>query len=114
MKIISAVLILVTAFLSFKHGWDVLKNNSPDGDPALFSWGLNKSLQFIISLVTLLTAVMILFPQTFFLGNILSAAVFIVLISFQLNSGNVKAALIEIPFLLIPLVLIYLGHPLRK
>jgi hypothetical protein len=29
-----------------------------------------------------------------------------------LNAGEVKPALIEIPFLLIPLVLIYLKHPL--
>jgi hypothetical protein len=30
------------------------------------------------------------------------------------GAGNHEMALMEIPFLLIPLVLIYLGHPFRK
>ncbi|PBQ31008.1 hypothetical protein CNR22_04225 [Sphingobacteriaceae bacterium] len=114
MKIISAILILVTAALSFKHGWEGLRNNSPGGDPILVSWGLNKTLQLLLSLLTLVTALLILFPQSFFTGNVLSALMFILLICFQLSTGNVKAALIETPFLLFPLVLIYLGHPLKK
>lgn len=114
MKIISAILILVSAILSFKHGWEGLRNNAPDGDPTLISWGLTKTMQVLLNIVTLIVAVLILFPQTFFIGNVLSAVMFIVLICFQISTGNLKAAAIEVPFLLIPLVLIYLGHPLRK
>jgi len=113
MKIISAVLILVTAILSFKHGWDGLRNSSPQGDPTLVSWGLNKSMQLVLSVTTLVSALLILFPQTFFLGNLVSAILFIFLICFQISTGNLKAALIEVPFLMFPLVLIYLGHPFK-
>jgi hypothetical protein len=114
MKIISGLLIIFVAFMSFKHGLSALKNPAPQGDEILLSWGINKPLQTILSVITLLTAVMTLFPQTFFAGNIISAMLFILLMGFQLESGNIKAALIEIPFLLVPFVLIYLGHPLKK
>jgi hypothetical protein len=114
MKIISGILIVFVAIMSFKHGLDGLRNTSPNGNETLLSWGINKPLQIIISIITILTALMILFPQTFFIGNIVAAMVFIALMGFQLNTGNIKAALTEIPFLLITLTLIYLGHPLRK
>jgi len=34
--------------------------------------------------------------------------------AFALRSGNYKMALMEIPFFTLPLLLIYLGHPLKK
>ena len=114
MKIISSVLIVVVAVLSFKHGWDSLKNTSPQGDAAMFSWGISKPVQVTLSVINILVALMILFPQTFFAGNMISAMVFVLLIGFQLKSGNIRAALIEIPFLLMPCIMIFLGHPLKN
>jgi hypothetical protein len=114
MKIISGILIVFVAFMSLKHGLDGLRNTSPNGNETLLSWGINKPLQTIISVLTILSALMILFPQTFFIGNIMAAMLFILLIGFQLSVGNIKAALTEIPFLLITMTMIYLGHPLRK
>jgi hypothetical protein len=114
MKIISGILIIFVAFMSFKHGWDGLRNSSPNGNETLLSWGIRKPLQTIISVITILSALMILFPQTFFVGNIIAATLFILLMCFQLNTGNIKAVLMEIPFLLITLTMIYLGHPLKK
>jgi len=35
------------------------------------------------------------------------------MMTLALKAGNYKFALIEIPFLLIPLMLIYLRHPLK-
>jgi predicted lysophospholipase L1 biosynthesis ABC-type transport system permease subunit len=113
-KIISGILIVFVAIMSFKHGLKILKNNVPQGDLQMKSWGINKQMQTIISIATILMAIMILFPQSFLIGNILGAIIFIVLMCFQLNTGNVKAALIEIPFLLITFLIIYLGHPLKK
>jgi hypothetical protein len=114
MKIISGILIIFVAFMSFKHGLDGLKNTSSSGNETLLSWGIIKPIQTIISVITILSALMILFPQTFFVGNIIAAMLFILLMGFQLNTGNFKAALMEIPFLLITLTMIYLGHPLKK
>lgn len=114
MKIISGILIVFVAIMSFKHGLDGLRNTSPNGNETLLSWGITKPLQTVISVMAIVTALMILFPQTFFAGNIIAAVVFIALMGFQLSKENIKAALTEIPFLLITLTLIYLGHPLKK
>lgn len=114
MKIISGILIAIVAVLSFKHGLDGLRNNAPNGDANMFAWGISKPVQTILSCTNILIALMILFPQTFFAGNIISAMLFILLMGFQLQSVNIKAALIEIPFLFLSLVLIYLGHPFKK
>jgi hypothetical protein len=113
-KIISGILILFVAIMSFKHGISGLKSNAAQGDLQMLSWGMNKQIQIIISIATILMAIMILFPPTFLAGNILGAIIFIVLMCFQLNAGNIKAALTEIPFLLITLLMIYLGHPFKK
>ncbi len=114
MKIISGILIVFVAIMSFKHGLEGLRNTSSNGNETLLSWGINKPLQTIISILTILSALMILFPQTFFSGNILAGMLFILMMGFQLSTGNIKAALTEIPFLLITLTIIYLGHPLKK
>lgn len=114
MKIISGILIAMVAVLSFKHSLDGLRNNAPNGDAHMFAWGISKPFQTALNISNILLALMILFPQTFFAGNVISAMVFILLMGFQLQSGNIKAALIEIPFLLLPLVLIYLGYPFKK
>ena len=68
----------------------------------------------VISAVSLLVAALTLLPQTFFIANVLNAFSILLIMAFAMKSGNIKMALIEIPFLLIPLVLIFLGHPLRK
>lgn len=47
------------------------------------------------------------------LGNLLSAAT-VLLMGLVLNVGNLRFAAIEIPFLLLPLALIWLKHPLAK
>jgi hypothetical protein len=113
-KIISGILIVFVAIMSFKHGLSSLKSNSTQGDLQMLSWGISKQMQTIISIATIVMAIMILFPQTFLVGNILGAIIFIVLMCFQLNAGNIKAAVTEIPFLLITLLMIYLGHPFKK
>jgi hypothetical protein len=113
-KIISGVLIVFVAIMSFKHGFSGLKSNATQGDLQMLGWGINKQMQTVIGIATIVMAIMILFPQTFLAGNILGAIIFIVLMCFQLNVGNVKAVLTEIPFLLVTLLIIYLGHPFKN
>ena len=52
--------------------------------------------------------------KSFFIANLVNAVTILLIMAFSLRAGNFKTALIEIPFLLMPLVLIYLGHPLKK
>ena len=113
MKIISGILILITAFLSVKHGWDGLsmKSNTNEMVNAL---GISKPVILTISVLSLAIGLLVLFPQTFFIGNVLNAILIVLIMALSLKTGNVKTALIEIPFLLMPFVLIYLWHPLKK
>jgi hypothetical protein len=113
MKIISGILILITAFLSFKHGWSGL-TMKPDAANMLTELGIGRNVGLLISALSLAIGIMVLFPQTFFVGNLLNALIIVVIMALALNTGNIKTALIEIPFLLIPLILIWLGHPFKK
>jgi hypothetical protein len=115
MKIISGILILITVFFSVKHGWAGLSNNlNPEASKMLTSLGIGKAALLFISILTLSVGLLILFPQTYFIANLINAALILLILAFQLKANNLKAALIEIPFLLMPLVMIYLGHPFKK
>jgi hypothetical protein len=114
MKIVSGVLILITAFLNFKHGWEGLTMNVKPGDANLMTeLGLGKTTIRIIGILSLAVGFMVLIPQTFFIGNLVSAAIILFIMALALRVGNIKIALMEIPFLFIPLLLIWLGHPLK-
>ena len=108
-------MILVTVYLNFKHGWAGIANNlKPEEAKMMADLGVNKTMLTIVSVLSLAVCVLTLFPQTFFSGNIINAFTILLIMAFALRSGNYKIALMEIPFLLIPLVLIYLGHPFKK
>ncbi len=114
MRIISGILILITTYLSVKHGWAGLTSTvKPEEANMLAGLGINKSARFVISLLSLAVGVLVLFPQTFFVGNLLNAMAILLIMGFALSSGNLKIALIEVPFLLMPLVLLWLGHPFK-
>jgi len=115
MKIISGILILITAFLSFKHGWEGLTVEvKPGSNDIMTSLGINKTGILVISLLSIAAGIMVLFPQTFFIGNLINAAMILLIMAMSLKSGDLKIALIEIPFLLMPLVMIWLGHPFKR
>lgn len=115
MKIVSGILILITVYLNIKHGWSGLMNKmSPEEAKMFADLGLETAMIKVISVLSLATAVMILFPQTFFIGNLVNAGVILLIMALALKTGNIRTALMEIPFLLMPLVMIYLGHPFKK
>jgi len=114
-KAISGLLILVTVYLNFKHGWAGITNNlKPEEAKMMTDLGLNKTMVTVISVLSLSVCVLTLLPQTFFIGNIINAFSILLIMAFALRSGNYKIILIEVPFFLLPLLLIYLGHPLKK
>jgi hypothetical protein len=88
--------------------------NKPEAVKMLTELGIGEVGGKVMSVLTLASGLMILFPQTFFAGNLLNAGVILVIMALALKTGNVKIALIEIPFLLMPLVMIWLGHPFKK
>ena len=64
--------------------------------------------------ITLLSALLLLLPQTVFLGCLFQIACFIWVAALQLQTGNVKGAVVEMPFIAIVSVIAYLGHPFAR
>jgi hypothetical protein len=115
MKILSALLILITSVLSLKHGWDGLHlESNPDAARMAAELGFGKTSITIMSIVGMAAGIAILFPQTFYAATFINAGTIFLIMILSLRVGNFKTALIEIPFLAIPLLLIYWGHPLKK
>ena len=76
-------------------------------------WGFDRIGLGIIGAVTMLAAILILFPRTFLWGNFLMAAGILLIVCFHLQDQNWKGVGIELPFLLLNLVIIYLRHPMK-
>jgi hypothetical protein len=115
MKIISSVLILITAILSIKHGWDGFHiDASPEQAKMAAELGISRSVILVMSVVGIAVGITVLFPQTYYVACMVNAVTIVLIMGLSLKSGNYKTALIEIPFLLIPLLIIYLGHPFKK
>jgi phage shock protein PspC (stress-responsive transcriptional regulator) len=115
MKIISGILIALTIYLNARHSWSGLTNSMKPAEAKMLSGlGISQMFNIPIGLVSLAVCVLVLFPKTFFIGNLLHATIILLIMALALQTNNLKIVLIEIPFLLLPLLLIWLGHPLKK
>lgn len=114
-SIISLALLLVSVFLAFKHGWDTLNyKKHPESLKMMNELGITESMIPIFAGVTLLIGVLLLIPKTFFLGNVFNAISIVIIMALAMKAGNLKMVLMEIPFLIMPLVLIWLKYPFIK
>lgn len=113
MKIVSIVLLLVSAFLSLKHGWDAFQPPTPQQAKMMADLGITKSFVPVVGALSIAVGLLLLFPQTFFVANVLNAVIILLIMAFSLRADNVKTALIEIPFLCLPLLLIWLKYPFK-
>lgn len=113
LKIINSLLILAAVFMGIKQGTAMLTGKSEM--TAMFGkWGFDKTGLMINGAVTIIAAILILFPKTFVWGNFLMAAGILLIICFHLNDRDFKGVMIEIPFLVLNLVIVYLQHPLKQ
>ncbi|QIH35483.1 DoxX family protein [Sphingobacterium sp. DR205] len=113
LRLINSILILIAVFMGIKQGYAMLM-----GKPAMMDmfskWGFNKTALAVNGAVTMIAALMILFPKTFVWGNFLMAAGILLIICLHLLDKDLKGVLIELPFLLLNLVIIYLQYPLKN
>lgn len=112
-KIINGVLILFAVFMGLKQGW-AMASGKPEMIELFSKWPVSKSGIMILGIVTLVSALLILFPKTFVWGNFLMAATILLITCFHLFQKDLKGAAIEVPFLVLNLLIIYLQHPLKK
>ncbi|MGJ1409870.1 DoxX family protein [Sphingobacterium thalpophilum] len=112
LKIINSILILAAVFMGLKQGYAMVSGKTEM--MAMFGkWGFTKTGLMVNGLITILAALLILFPKTFMWGNFLMAAGILLIICFHLLDKDIKGVAIEIPFLLLNLIIIYLQHPLK-
>ena len=112
-KIINSLLILFIVSMGLKQGYAMLS-----GKAAMLSlfakWNFGKTAVAIYGAVTILSACLILFPKIFVWGNFMMATTILLLICLHLQDKNLKEAAIEIPFLLLNLLAIYLQYPFTR
>ena len=113
LKIINAILILVAVVMGFKQGWAMF-SGKPEMLEMFSKWNFSKQAVMINGAVTIIAAILILFPKTFVWGNFLMAAGILMILCLHLLDKDLKGAAIELPFLLLNLVIIYLQHPLKS
>lgn len=68
----------------------------------------------MLGLVTVLSAVLIMFPKTFVWGNFLMAAMILLIVCFQLLDKDLRGVGVELPFLLLNLLIVYFQHPFKN
>ncbi|MBC9913829.1 DoxX family protein [Chitinophaga varians] len=113
LKIINIVLILFAVCMGLKQGYAMF-SGKPEMLEMFGKWGIGKTGVMINGIITMVAAVLILFPRTFVWGNFLMALGILLIICFHLMDKDLKGVLIELPFLLLNLVIIYLQYPLKK
>lgn len=113
LKVINSALILFAVFMGLKHGWNMM-TAKPEMLAMFGKWNFSKNAVVLNGIVTFCSAILILFPRTFLVGNFLMAAGILLIICLQLLNKDLRGVAIEIPFLLLNLVIIYLQHPLKK
>lgn len=114
-NIISLILLLVSVGLSFSHGWGSLNyKQNPASLKMMTDLGLNETVMPILGVSSIIVGILLLIPKTFFIGNLINAITILLIMAFALRAGNYKIALMEIPFLAIPLILIWLKYPFKN
>lgn len=114
-KLLGGCLILLSLVIGFGHGIGTLRHKASAAELTMMAQlGITETIRQAIAITSILLALLIVFPGTFFAGNLLRALMIVSTMALSLKAGNYKFALIEIPFLLLPFVLIYLDHPLKR
>jgi len=113
-NIASALLLFISVSLSFKHAWDTIHyKNNPESVKMMESLGINETFIPYLAAVALAVGALLLIPNTFFLGNMLNAILIVMIMGLALRAENYRIALIEIPFLAMPLMMIWLKYPFK-
>ena len=110
LKILNAVFILFALFMGIKQGWAML-SGKPEMVAMFSKWNFGKTGLTLMGIATIAGGVLLLHPKTFVWGNYITAAGILLIIAFHLNDRDLKGVAIELPFLLLSLVILYLQYP---
>ena len=110
LKIINSLLILFALYMGLKQGGAML-TGKPQMLELFGKWPIGRTGITLLGAFTVIGAIMVLLPKTFIYGNFITAAGILLLIAFHLSDRNLKGVALELPFLLLSLVIIYLQYP---
>ena len=113
LKIINGILIVFAVFMGLKQGWAMV-SGKPEMLEMFNRWNINKTGLLIMGGFTALSAVLIIFPKTFFWGNFLMAAGILMIMLFHLQQRDLKGFMVEMPFFVLNFLIVYLQHPISK
>jgi hypothetical protein len=113
LKIIHSGLFLFVVFMGIKQGYSMI-SGSPEIVKMLEDLNFNNTEILLFGIITLISSFLIFHPNTFLSGNLVMAVTILLLIVLQIQNLNIKGALIEIPFLLMNIVLMYWKYPFSK
>jgi hypothetical protein len=99
--------------MGLKQGWAML-SGKPEMLLMFSKWNFSKTAIMVNGAITIIAALLILFPKTFVWGNLLMAAGILMILGLQLLIKDLKGAAMELPFLLLNLIIIYLQYPLKS
>jgi hypothetical protein len=98
--------------MGLRHGVSLLRSTPAQVRETLHI-SLNQPTILIVGILTCLGAVLVIFSPTFFAANVISAAVVLYLAAVQSKAHNLRGALVELPFVLLPLLMLHLGYPFK-
>ncbi|MBL0741181.1 DoxX family protein [Chryseolinea lacunae] len=110
LKILNTLFILFALFMGVKQGWAML-SGKPEMVAMFSKWNFGKTGLMLMGIVTLAGGVLLLHPKTFVWGNYLTAAGILLIIALHLNDQDLRGVMVELPFLLLSLVILYLQYP---
>jgi hypothetical protein len=111
-KLFNSALILFAVYMAINQGLAMI-TGKPEMLQVFGKWHFGRTGILVIGIITTLSALLLLFPGTFFWGNFLMAAGILLIICLHLSDRNLGGAGIELPFFLMNLVILYLHHPLE-
>ncbi|GAB3715059.1 hypothetical protein GCM10027592_55330 [Spirosoma flavus] len=97
LKILNTALILFALYMGLKQGWAML-SGKPEITAMFSKWAIGKTGLLIVGFITMLGAVLVLFPQTFIWANFITATGMLLIIAFHLRDRAMKGIRIDLPF----------------
>ena len=109
-KWLSGVLVVSTIVFNFKHVWDALTLSPELREKVAMSF-FSETVLVTILIAGVLVNCGLIFRTTFKPAALLQAVCVVGVALLQFRTGNTQGALLEIPFLLCTLMMVYLGYP---
>ncbi|MDB4903378.1 MAG: hypothetical protein JWQ63_2659 [Mucilaginibacter sp.] len=107
------LLMVLVVYMGVRHGWAMVSRKVEDPE-ILDKWAWTNAQIRVFGIITIIGSLFILFPYTFLLGNVVLATTIFLIFWVQVSLGNLKGALVELPFLIMNLLLIYFQYPQFK